>query len=69
VLLLEGYGLKQLHYKTGGPPMLENLYTREILEQAFGGFASLDIREYDAELHEGAGHGGMSALIDVVAVK
>ena len=69
LLLLEGYGLKQLDYKTGGPSMLENLYTREILEQAFGGFASLDIREYDAEIHEGAGHGGMSALIDVVAVK
>ena len=69
LLLLEGYGLKQLDYKTGGPSILENLYTREILEQAFGGFASLDIREYDAEIHEGAGHGGMSALIDVVAVK
>jgi SAM-dependent methyltransferase len=69
LLLLEGYGLKQLDYKTGGPSMLENLYTREILEQAFGDFASLDIREYDAEIHEGAGHGGMSALIDVVAVK
>ncbi|HEY5306506.1 MAG TPA: class I SAM-dependent methyltransferase [Pseudolabrys sp.] len=69
LLLLEGYGLKQLGYKTGGPSMLENLYTREILEQAFGGFASLDIREYDVEIHEGAGHGGMSALIDVVAVK
>jgi SAM-dependent methyltransferase len=69
LLLLEGYGLKQLDYKTGGPSMLENLYTREILEKAFADFVSLDIREYDAEIHEGAGHGGMSALIDVVAVK
>ena len=69
LLLLEGYGPKQLEYKTGGPGMLENLYTREILEAAFGDFASLDIREYDAELHEGAGHGGMSALVDLVAVK
>ena len=69
LLLLEGYGPKQLEYKTGGPGKLENLYTREILEKAFGDFASLDIREYDAELHEGAGHGGMSALVDLVAVK
>ena len=69
LLLLEGYGPKQLDYKTGGPGILENLYTREILEKAFGDFASLDIREYDAELHEGAGHGGMSALVDLVAVK
>jgi len=69
LLLLEGYGPKQLEYKTGGPGILENLYTREILEAAFGDFASLDIREYDAELYEGAGHGGMSALVDLVAVK
>ncbi|HXD46508.1 MAG TPA: class I SAM-dependent methyltransferase [Pseudolabrys sp.] len=69
LLLLEGYRPKQLEYKTGGPGILENLYTREILEQAFGDFSSLDIREYDAELHEGAGHGGISALIDAVAVK
>ena len=69
LLLLEGYGPKQLEYKTGGPGKLENLYTREILEKAFGDFASLDIREYDAEIHEGAGHGGMSALVDLVAVK
>ena len=69
LLLLEGYGPKQLEYKTGGPGILENLYTRTILEAAFGDFASRDIREYDAELHEGAGHGGMSALVDLVAVK
>ena len=69
LLLLEGYGPKQLDYKTGGPGKLENLYTREILEKAFGDFASIDIREYDAELHEGAGHGGMSALVDLVAEK
>jgi SAM-dependent methyltransferase len=69
LLLLEGYGPKQLEYKTGGPGILENLYTLEILEAAFGDFGLLDIREYDAELHEGAGHGGMSALVDLVAVK
>ena len=69
LLLLEGYGPKQLDYKTGGPGKLENLYTREILESAFGDFASLDIREYDVEIHEGAGHGGMSALVDAVGVK
>jgi cyclopropane fatty-acyl-phospholipid synthase-like methyltransferase len=69
LLLLEGYRPKQLEYKTGGPSKVENLYTRELMEKAFGDFASLDIREYDAEIHEGAGHGGMSALIDVVGVK
>ena len=57
LLLLEGYGLKQLEYKTGGPSRAENLYTRELLEQAFGDFASLDIREHDSVIHEGSGHG------------
>lgn len=69
LLLLEGYTPKQLEYKTGGPSKVENLYTRAMLEKAFADFSSLDIREYDAEIHEGAGHGGLSALIDVVAVK
>ncbi|MFA6264298.1 MAG: class I SAM-dependent methyltransferase [Pseudolabrys sp.] len=69
LLLLEGYTPKQLEYRTGGPSHVENLYTRELLEAAFADFASLDIREYEAEIHEGAGHGGMSALIDVVGRK
>lgn len=69
LLLLEGYTPKQLEYKTGGPSKIENLYTRELLEQAFGDFSSLDIREYDADIREGPAHGGMSALIDVVGVK
>jgi hypothetical protein len=68
-LLLEGYGPKQLEYKTGGPSKLENLYTRELLEQAFGDFASLKIKEYDSVIQEGPGHGGMSALIDLVGRK
>lgn len=69
LLLLEGYTPKQLEYKTGGPSKIENLYTRELLEQAFGDFSLLDIREYDADIREGPAHGGMSALIDLVGVK
>jgi cyclopropane fatty-acyl-phospholipid synthase-like methyltransferase len=69
LLLIEGYGLKQLEYKTGGPSKVENLYTRAMLEQAFGDFTSLDIREHDSDIREGDGHGGLSALIDVVGVK
>lgn len=69
LLLLEGYGPKQLEYKTGGPGKLENLYTRDILQSAFADFSSIDIREYDAEVYEGPGHAGMSALIDLVGRK
>ena len=69
LLLIEGYTPKQREYKTGGPSEVENLYTRTLLEQSFSGFASLDIKEYDAEIEEGAGHGGISALIDLVGRK
>jgi SAM-dependent methyltransferase len=69
LLLMQGYRPKQLEYKTGGPPNIEQLYTREMLQEAFGDFESLDIREHDSVIHEGTGHGGMSALIDVVGRK
>ena len=68
-LLIQGYRPEQLRYGTGGPKDVENLYTRALLEAAFPGFSSLEIAEYDAEIHEGAGHNGMSALIDLVGRK
>jgi len=69
LLLIEGYRPEQLKYKTGGPSEIERLYTRELLEAAFSDFSSLDIKEYDAVVEEGAGHAGMSALIDLVGYK
>jgi len=69
LLLMEGYGLKQLDYKTGGPSDPAHLYTRELLEQAFGDFATLEIREHDSLIAEGSRHVGMSALIDLVGRK
>jgi cyclopropane fatty-acyl-phospholipid synthase-like methyltransferase len=67
LVLIEGYGPKQLDYGTGGPGKLENLYTEAILRDAFAGFAELWTESYDAEVREGAGHSGMSALVDMVA--
>jgi SAM-dependent methyltransferase len=69
LLLLEGYGPKQIEYKTGGPSDLSRLYTRALLQDAFGEFSALDIREYDTELREGERHAGLSALIDLVGRK
>ena len=69
LLLIEGYSPKQLEYKTGGPSQPERLYTRRMLETAFSNFSSLEIKEYDATIDEGSGHGGMSALIDLVGRK
>jgi len=69
LLLLEGYRPKQLDYRTGGPPIIENLYTEEMLREAFSDLAILELNQYDAVIEEGAAHKGMSALIDLVARK
>lgn len=69
VLLLEGYGPKQLEYGTGGPKELERLYTPEMLRRHASGLRDVQISEYDAEIFEGDGHGGMSALVDLTARK
>jgi hypothetical protein len=69
LLLIEGYPPKQLEYGTGGPSDIARLYTREMLEAGFGDFSEVRIDEYDAEIYEGNGHGGMSALIDLIATK
>jgi SAM-dependent methyltransferase len=69
LLLIEGYGPRQLEYKTGGPGIPENLYTEALLAEAFAGLEIIELREYDAELSEGARHVGMSSLVDLVARK
>jgi len=69
LLLIEGYGPKQLEYATGGPRELARLYTRERLQAALADFASLDIREYDTMTSEGDAHVGMAALVDLVGRK
>jgi cyclopropane fatty-acyl-phospholipid synthase-like methyltransferase len=69
LLLIQGYRVEQRTYRTGGPPEPERLYTRALLEEAFGDMTELEIREHDSAISEGSGHVGMSALIDLVARK
>ncbi len=69
LLLMQGYRPEQLSYRTGGPPEIERLYTRALLQDAFGDFAELDIREHDSVINEGTAHVGMSALIDLIGKK
>ena len=69
LLIIQGYRPKQLEYGTGGPKLVENLYTRAMLEDAFRGFRNIEIVEEDVEIHEGTAHGGMSAVINFTARK
>lgn len=69
VLFLHGYRPEQLAYGTGGPSVLENLYTEPMLRAAFSGWEIAVCRSYDRDIREGTAHKGMSALIDFVARK
>jgi cyclopropane fatty-acyl-phospholipid synthase-like methyltransferase len=69
LLLLHGYRPEQLRYRTGGPQEVDRMYTRELLEAAFGDMTQIEIFEHDSLVSEGSSHVGMSALIDLVAIK
>ena len=69
VLILQGYGPEQLRYGTGGPKQVENLYTEALLRESFASLEILHLAAHESVVHEGAGHDGMAALIDLVARK
>ncbi len=69
ILLLHGYTPEQIELGTGGPPYVENMYTKDMLEDAFGELDILRLSSYRRAVDEGRGHSGMSALIDLVARK
>lgn len=67
LVLLQGYRPEQVDLGTGGPPHRDHMYTRDLLLAAFGDFDILHLEEHDTTIHEGRGHSGLSALIDLVA--
>jgi len=69
LLIMQGYAPKQLQYGTGGPKQLDHLYTRTMLEREFGDFRDLQVVEHELEMHEGASHAGMSAVIGLTGIK
>jgi len=66
-LVLQGYTPKQLEYRTGGPPVASHLYTEVLLREAFAAMDIVALHEYEADVAEGSGHLGRSALIGLVA--
>jgi SAM-dependent methyltransferase len=69
LLLVEGYRPEQVDYGTGGPPHRAHMYTVDWLAGQVSGWELLELKAYDAAIHEGQGHSGMSALVDLVARK
>jgi SAM-dependent methyltransferase len=68
-LLLHGYRPEQVALGTGGPPDPTHMYTEDLLHEAFGAMDIERLESYDADIQEGTGHAGTSALIDLVARK
>jgi len=68
-LVLHGYRPEQIGRGTGGPPHAENMYTAELLQDAFAGWSVERCASYERAQSSGSGHVGMGALIDFVAVK
>ena len=69
IFILQGYTPKQLEYKTGGPSLIEHLYTEEMIRDLSKDFSIIELCSYERELSEGPRHSGMSAILGLVARK
>jgi 2-polyprenyl-3-methyl-5-hydroxy-6-metoxy-1,4-benzoquinol methylase len=69
VLILQGYTPKQLVFKTGGPSILEHLYTEDMIRDLISDLEIIDLCVYEKMLSEGPKHAGISALLGLVARK
>ncbi len=69
LLIIEGYGLQQLEFKTGGPGVADNLYTPQTLVDAFQDWLVLASRNGVLMLEEGTAHRGRSHVISAVLRK
>ncbi|MBW8190482.1 class I SAM-dependent methyltransferase [Neiella marina] len=67
VFLLEGYRPKQLSYKTGGPPAVEMMQSKEILLQELPNLQFSHLEELDRPVIEGINHSGMGAVVQAIA--
>ncbi len=68
-LLLHGYRPEQVRNGTGGPSDPAHMYTDALLADAFADLTIEHLESYDADVDEGVGHRGASALIDLIATK
>ncbi|NBW82969.1 class I SAM-dependent methyltransferase [bacterium] len=68
-LILEAYTPDQLKHGTGGPKSLDMLMQLNDLKSELAGLEVVIGRECERDIHEGQGHQGLSAVVQVVAKK
>jgi SAM-dependent methyltransferase len=69
VLVLEAYTPDQIGRGTGGPPVAEMTMTLDGLRDEFDGLEFVHAVEMLREVHEGPGHTGLGAVVQVIARK
>ena len=69
LIMIEAFSKAQLGRQTGGPPVLEMLYDKEILLADFGELNILELYETFEEYSEGPYHQGEGAVIRMIARK
>jgi SAM-dependent methyltransferase len=67
VFLLEAYRPEQLRLGTGGPKEADLMPTLARLRQELAGLEFRHLAELEREVHEGQGHCGPSAVVQVIA--
>ena len=68
-LIMESFTPEQLNYPSGGPPVLEMLYTAEMMESDFKALEIQQLEECLTELDEGKYHCGQGAVVRLLAKK
>jgi hypothetical protein len=66
IVFFEHYHPKQIPYKTGGPPDPAWMLTLDEIARDFPGFERVHTFEGEREVHEGAGHGGLSYVTQAI---
>lgn len=67
--ILEAYTPRQLEFRTGGPPVAELMMSLAELREELAGLEFPHALELEREVVEGRLHGGMGAVVQVVALK
>lgn len=68
-LIMESFTPNQLNYSSGGPPVLEMLYTVDMMKSDFKLLEIQQLEECVTELNEGQYHCGEGAVVRLVAKK
>lgn len=67
--ILESYRPEQLTMGTGGPPLAENMLTKQEIESRFSALTTRHLSSIEREVIEGTGHTGQAAVVQFIGQK